>query len=58
MIQIIRRPDMTQRDKEAIFKLLKDVDERLPGLAWEANNYYMPKLITLFRIMQTPPLSE
>jgi len=54
----IRGLDLIQRDKNAIFKLLKDIDERLPSLAWEAKKSYTPKLITLFEMMQTPSLLE
>jgi len=54
-IQIIRRLDLIQKDKKAIFKLLKDIHERLLNLARKANEYCGPKLITLFEMMQTPP---
>ena len=49
---------MIEKDKEAIFKLLKDIRERLPRLARKANRYYTPKLITIFELMQTPTLQE
>ena len=42
---------MIQRDKETIFKLLNDIDERLPSLAWKASKYYRPRLIALFEMM-------
>jgi len=49
---------LIQKDKELIFKLLKDINERLPSLPWKAHKYYSPKSITLLETVQTPSLQE
>ena len=57
-IQTIRRLNLIQKDREATFKLLKDIVERLPSLAWEAKKSYTQKLITLFEMIETLSLQE
>jgi len=53
-IQRIRRLNLIQMDKDAIFKLLKNIDERRLSLAWETKRSYTPKLMRLFEMMQIP----
>lgn len=57
-VQTIRRLELIQKDKDVIFKLLKDIDERLLSLVWDVKKSYTQKLITPFEMMQTPPFQE
>ena len=57
-IQTTRRLNLIQKDKDVIFKLLKDIAERLPGPVWEAKKSHSQELITLLEMMQTHSFQE
>ena len=46
------------KSKGSHIQQLKDIDERLPGLAWKQNESYIPKILSLVEMAQTPSLHE